>query len=438
MPPLWELFELVVQSYVYAILGVGMGTLFPFLLMIVLTIVFMQHNRQAQLETQLFGMPFSRPLRQTLVSLGYGLIGGLLASMLMVSLGIALSESTGIQYVWPVVILLMMIRPRFMCFAYGGGIVGVLSLLLKGLAELVPTVASFPLAAGLMAVDLPSLMALVALLHLTESFLIFVSGHINASPIIMESPRGEVVGGFMLQRFWPLPLAALLAMSVSPELISGDSIAMPDWWPLLQPGVTPEPGSELLLTVLPIVAALGYSDIAVAHSPKEKSRISARNLLLYSIVLLGLALIAGHWRFLQLLPVLFAPLGHEYLIQVGNSREWAKQPRYRGRARGVTLLTVLPGSPAADKGLNTGWVVLNVNGYDVNTRRELETALQSFPGLADLEMVSPEGEHKQVQVHQRSGRLGLVPMPDPDEQGTFLKLQSKGFLSRKWEQWRKR
>jgi len=311
-------------------------------------------------------------------------------------------------------------------------VVGAVSLLLRGLAVLWPGIGNVGLINSLIAIDLPALMALVGLLHLTESVLIFVSGHINASPVVVQGPQGKVVGGFMLQRFWPMPMAALLALVVSQSEIIGDSIDMPGWWPLLQPLTEPGPGLILLFTTLPIVAALGYSDIAISSTPRAKSRWSARNLLMYSLVLLVLAILSGRWSQLQILAVLFAPLGHEYLIQAGNRREWAGTPLYIAPERGVKLLTVLPNSPAQTAGLDGGWTILNVNGVDVNSRRDLTASLNIFPGLAEIEVVSPDGVTKTVRIHQRLGKLGLVPVPDATERGTYLKLGGQGFLPRLW------
>lgn len=436
MLPVLDLVKLILEMLGFALFGwfryPGM-LYFPIMISVVLIIVLRQHVRQARLEEHLFGSPFTQPRRQVLTSLAFGVLGGFAASFLMVALGLPISEDLGLIYVWPVVLLLMMINPRFMCFAYGGGIVGVVTLLLRGLTRLIPGLGQVGFLAGLMSIDLAALMALVGLLHLTESFLIFVSGHLNASPVMVQNSRGEVVGGFMLQRFWPLPMTALLAQVVSQSQPMEGSIPMPDWWPLLSPLMEPGQGMILMFSLLPIVAALGYSDIAVSTTPRQKSRYSARNLLIYSIILLALALMAGTWRFLQIIPVLFAPLAHEYLIQAGNRKEWKGKPLLSPPERGVRLLTVLPDSPAHAQGLDSGWIILNVNGVDVNSRRDLTFALNLLPGLAELEVISPQGERTTINIHQRQGKLGLIPVPDPSEQGAFLKLMDRGFLARQLE-----
>lgn len=436
MLPLAELIKLIFSVLGLAFFGwikYPVYRYYPILLAVVLFIVYRQFHRQAKLEEHLYGRPFSPPWKQLLISLGFGLLGGTLASLLMVLLGLPLSEELGLIYVWPVALVLMLINPRYMCFAYGGGVVGAVSLLLRGLYLLFPGIGSISFLSSLMAIDLPALMALVAVLHLTESFLIFISGHIQASPIILQNPRGEVVGGFMLQRFWPLPITALLAELVSTTAPIGEGIAMPDWWPLLQPLLQPEPGMMLSYFLLPIVATLGYSDIAVSTSTREKSKISAGRLSIYSVVLLLLSLLSGRLPFLQILPVLFAPLGHEYLILAGNRREWSSPPLLGPPPRGVKLLTVLPGSPAALHGLDSGWVILNANGIEVNNRRGLGEALQVFPDVAELDVISPEGSKKTIKIHQSQGRMGLIPVPDVGDGGPYLKMANKGFLLRLWD-----
>lgn len=441
MLPVVDLVKLIFTHFGYAFFGWLQDPVFlyyPAMLVIVFSLVYRQFRRQARLEEHLFGAPISRPGRQLLVSLGFGFLGGLFVSFLMVFMGLPLSEELGLIYVWPAALVLMLLHPRFMCFAYGGGAIGVISLVLRGLGAIFPSLANIGLIASLMAVDLPALMGLVAALHLAESLLILISGHINASPVLIKSPKGRIVGGFMLQRFWPLPITALMVEVVKAAELTGEGIAMPNWWPLLQPLLAVGSGMALSYFLLPIVAALGYSDIAVSTTPRAKSKRSAGNLAVYSLILMGLSLLSARFRLLQVLPVLFAPLGHEYLIQRGNRREWERPPLYVSAASGVRLLAVLPGSASQNKGLAEGWVIKNVNGFETNNRSQLAAALDALPGLAEIEAVSPEGETRTILFHRKDGALGLIPVPDSSEEATVLTLGGKGFLLRFWDRYKKK
>ncbi|RYD07115.1 hypothetical protein N752_00605 [Desulforamulus aquiferis] len=116
--------------------------------------------------------------------------GGVIASYLMLVIGLTLSGS-GLLYLWPLAILLMLIDARFLCFAYAGGILAFSSLVF-----------------GWPNVSVPQVLGLVAILHMVEAFLIYVSGHQGAVPTFIKNTEGKVVGGFALQKFWPIPLTA--------------------------------------------------------------------------------------------------------------------------------------------------------------------------------------------------------------------------------------
>ena len=96
---------------------------------------------------------------------------------------------------------------------------------------------------------------------------------------------------------------------------------MPDWWPIFRAGLEAPEGHVLMYMLFPLVVALGYSDFVQTELPKTKARRSAGMLFLYSLVLLGLALAANAYPALAILPVIFAPLGHELVILWGRWRE---------------------------------------------------------------------------------------------------------------------
>src|SRR5699024_665162 len=128
---------------------------------------------------------------------------------LFVILGISLSEA-GISYLWLVALVLMLINQRYLCFAYAGGIVSLFSLL-----------------TGYPQIHIPTLMALVAILHLVEAFLIFINGHHLPSPMYVKHESGKVVGAFNLQKFWPMPTIALLGVTMLSSGVDLQTVTMP-------------------------------------------------------------------------------------------------------------------------------------------------------------------------------------------------------------------
>jgi len=61
--------------------------------------------------------------------------------------------------------------------------------------------------------------------------------------------------------------------------------------------------------MMPLIAALGYGDIAVARNPRDKASITARNLMWFSVVLLLLSIAASRWQPFVWVATLFAPSG---------------------------------------------------------------------------------------------------------------------------------
>ena len=132
--------------------------------------------------------------------------------------------------------------------------------------------------------------ALVAALHVTESVLIAISGRYGAVPVILK--QGErLVGAFNLQNFWPLPLVVHSTIAMKKSALPEGVFHTPDWWPLLPLGIEPPAGFEWVYVMMPVVAALGYTDMAISSTPQERRRRSAFSLALYSMSLLGMALL---------------------------------------------------------------------------------------------------------------------------------------------------
>ena len=115
--PIWELLGLIGRAIPQMFLSLD----FLIILGLVSMFSYSQYRQRAVLEGHLFGITLTDPVSETINTLLYGILGGLLASTVFIGVGIPLSE-TGLWYVWPLALLLMLMHPRYLCFSYAAGI----------------------------------------------------------------------------------------------------------------------------------------------------------------------------------------------------------------------------------------------------------------------------------------------------------------------------
>lgn len=381
LAPLLDMARLVFESLPSVLLSPWAAIL----LAVAVLLVYLQYRRLATVEAEIHGLVMHRPVEQTLYSLVVGSLGGILGSLVLSWTGVGLIDLPGsvsaLLLLWPLAFLLSLVNPRFLCFAYGTSLLGLSHLLF-----------------GWPRVDLPSLLGLVAVLHMVEALLIWWSGATCATPMSIDGPTGQTHPGFTLQRYWPVPL-------VLPYFASGLSapLEMGSWWPLLalDPAVSggvAAYGWELL----PVVVTLGYSDLAITALPGRRARQSALVLLGYSSALLLLAAVGSHFRPVLWVGVLFSAFGHEAMAVWSGRVQLLGQPYLTRPARGVGVLDVVPGTIAAAAGLRSGSVILTVEDAEVHSREELHDALLASPAY--------------VRIMFRRGReLDYAKLPRPDD-----------------------
>ncbi len=354
--------------------------------LLLFTIVCWQYKRLENMSEKLIKSNDRLFLRSAFLSSMVGILGGCLGSILLIIVGINL-ENIGFAYLWALALLLMLINPRFLCFAYAAGILSLFSLLF-----------SCP------DISIPHLLALVAILHMIESFLILINGHSYPIPLYVKK-KDQIVGGFNLQKFWPLPLMALVGVS---SINPADGLAMPQWWPLLQ-GYSDI--VDQTYTLLPVVAILGYGEITTTSPPAWRVKKSARNLFIYSLTLLLLACLSCRMPILAIAAALFSPLGHELVIWLGMREEHNRKPLYTRSQTGVRVLNVRKGSPAHQAGIVERDIILTVNGFNVDhyslvrelirTASNVQLTIRRADRLIDISL--PEGSQDEP---------GIIPVPE--------------------------
>ena len=363
----------------------------------ILAIIAYQYWQLQKQQLAMFGVPGVSISRQVKWAMLYGTIGGLMGSLVLTLVGVNL-DRMGFLYIWPLAIFLMLINMRFLCFAYAGGIVAVVSAL-----------------TGWPDVDVPQVLALVAALHVTESMLIAISGRYGAAPVILKH-GDRLVGAFNLQNFWPLPLVVLSTVAMKTGALPEGVFHTPDWWPLLPLGIEPPAGFEWVYVMMPVVAALGYTDVAITTTPAVRRRRSALSLALYSLSLLAMALLAAKFAWLKLPAALLSPLGHEYLVRRDNRLELEGKPRYIPPERGVMVLEAIDGGVARQLGVRTGDILLDFAGFPVNRGADLAYAIEWVPPLFEIAVLRNGQEMKLAGRFPPDQRmLGIILVPEGHE-----------------------
>ncbi len=373
----------------------------PFFLLVVF-IVGLQYYRLFSLHKQLHGT-YHIQWGYIFAAILLGIAAGYLGSILLVLIGISI-DLTGPMYLWTVALVLFLFQQRMMCFAYSGGLISLCCLL-----------------TGFPQVSVPQVLGLVAVLHLVEACLIWVSGHWDPVPVYSRRPDGKLVGAFVLQKFWPLPLVALANVYVSSA--AGGVLLMPGWWPVLLPkGLA---GMVLALTTLP--AALGYGDIAVSSTPRQRARLSALQLALYSFTLLCLSYLSTLGQAFAYTAALFSPLGHELVISLSRRREWGMTPLFQQEEHGVKVLETLRDSPAFRAGIRRGDTILRLNDHKVFTRDQLADAVARGGQSLDCAYLCGDGTTRACRVVLRGKRLGVITVPERQDR-VYVELAGAGPL----------
>lgn len=365
---------------------------------IALVFIALYYRRQVALERKLIHVKLHSWGQETWRTVWSGLVMGLLVSMAAVLLGISLS-GTAVACIWVVSLLLLLIRVRYLCFAYSIGLLGIIQFVLSFFPHALQSGEIGTIAAALREMDIPALLVLAALLHMAEALLARWQGARLATPLFLKGKRGKVVGGYQLQAFWPLPLFLLVPAGAG----AGD---LP-WQTLL--------GGGLGIVSLPVI--IGFSEMTQSMLPGRKAARTSGRLLLYSIVLLGLGLLAFWWSPLTVVAALAAMTLHEGLSWYSALEERSVSPVFVHPLAGRKVLAVLPGSPAQDMGILPGEILLKVNGVLLTNASQLHEALRMNPAFCKLELLNAEGESKYLQRAIYDGdhhQLGIILVPEQD------------------------
>ncbi|TCO70748.1 PDZ domain-containing protein [Marinisporobacter balticus] len=358
---------------------------------VVIGLIYTQYKRIYEMKRNVVGETKISIKDMTINAVGIGVMGGIVGTIVIMIFGITI-DPRDFYFILPLAILLMLINVRYICFSYSGGFVALSSLIF-----------------GVPKLNVSSIIAIIAILHLIESILIYFDGYKEAVPIFVENKKYGLVGGFSMQRFWPIPFAVLIL--AAGQLAGTQEVNLPDWWPLFKASKAME---NIPLQITAVVAALGYGDMVLSDTPRNKCKKSAKRLFVYSVVLLILSVISTRLTIFKWIATLFAPLAHEYLIIISQREEKSAVPIFRKHSSGITILDVKKDGVGMLMGLKQGDVMIKINNTFVNEKENLQDVLDTFPPYIWMEVIDSNGnrktlEHKNYQTGINN--LGLVIVP---------------------------
>lgn len=234
-----------------------------------------------------------------------GILGGVIASVLFLLTGISLPIHA-MLYLWSLMLFLYWIQRRFFCFAYAGGLLTLIQCFTEYLGV---TILDF---------DCASVLLLVAVLHFTEAVLVRLGGALQRVPVYFRGKQGNTTAMTQLQMSWLIPLAMPMpAAQIDGGILQGGCFVLPAWWPLF--GIAPEPTDiTLLYYLIPTLAVISYRDLALYGKEIKQSRRASGLLCVYSLCLCILVWLCGIVPKLLPIAALFAILGHERILQLGQ------------------------------------------------------------------------------------------------------------------------
>jgi hypothetical protein len=337
-------------------------------------------QKQVQQQRRLFQVKLVSALKMLLRTLGLGIVAGVVGSAAFYFYDFHLT-SAALLLLWPIAFLLMLFRLRFLCFAFAASILIAAHLAVQFVpAPSIDVPALDWVYRTVDELDATALLLLVGGTHVLEAVLMRFRGTQAATPVMMQSKRGKIIGAYAIQGFWPLPLFLH---------VGGGFIAFP--------------------------ILIGFAELTRSHLLKAKVSKASNLLAAYGVLLIAWAFLVELFPLaLYIAPFLIIGL-HEAINYYGRYLDAMRSPLYTHDNRGLRVLGIVPGSPAEEIGIVPGEIISRVNGIRVLTKLQLHEAFRQNSVYCKLEVINLEGELKFLKRAIFEGdlhQLGIILAPD--------------------------
>lgn len=398
-----------------------------FLLIALAVTLYLKNKKVVAMQKIILGGSVNSSIELTLSQLVLGIIGGSIGSLILTSLGVVFSENSGIIYLFIISIVLMFIKPRLICFAYSGAVLGVISIVARLISIFIPQLSN----STILNLDILYLIVFIGVFHIVEGILVIIDGDRGAVPVFTNKD-GNILGGYALKRYWVLPIAIMIAFANNNSGInySTEFIQTPNWWPLIQsPSGVSLLGSSII-SIFPFYSVLGYSSITFTRTKREKAISSGCHILIYGITIIIMAQIARMGILGEIIAIGLMPFLHEFMLKIQVKNEEKRVPKFMSDEEGLVILEVAPNSKVKEFGVGIENKLISINDKSVNSEAEVYSVLKENLYNAILKIKDSKGNIKDIKFrHVKNTRLGILLVPRIVNEEDIVPIDDNNFKS---------
>lgn len=417
----------IVISTLRSICGAILFPPYVFTLLILLLIFYFKNKKRAAMQKMMVGGSVESALELTLSQFVFGVLGGIIGSIILNLCGVVFNENCRIELLFVVSIILMAIKPYFVCFSYSASLLGFISIVLNIIGMIIPN-KDYTYIFNL---DILYVMIFVGVMHVVEGILVFLDGHRGAFPILIKKDN-EILGGYSLKRYWVLPLAIMIMGNISNIYSDYNSIPVfeiPNYWSMFKSQQQIDMLKTLFLSIISFYAVVGYSSITYTRTKREKAISSGLYIFSYGVLLIVAAQAARIGIFGEIFVVIFAPVAHEFMLKRQRHNEMKRKPKFVSDKNGLVVLEIGNDSKMKEFNIGVNSKIISVNNECIECEKDIYSILKRNLHKAVIKIKDCNGVIKEINYAHDNNRLGILLVPSHKEENHKCSSdhQSKSF-----------